>query len=609
MLAIAVILAYRWLAPLTAYHPPAPNSDRLNVATGAARGQNLLVVTLDTLRADRLGCYGYGAAQTPHIDALAARGALFLEAAATAPLTLPSHATIFTGLYPPRHAVRNNGEYTLADEHVTLAERMKVAGYDTAAFIAAYVVVARYGLSQGFDTYDDDLLGGAGSGRSNEVVDRPANEVVDSFLKWYVARAPSGNRPFFAWIHLYDPHFPYAPPSPFKENFAGREYDGEIAFTDQQLGRVVEALQSRGELDRTLILVVSDHGESLGEHGEATHSHLIYDCTMKVPLILSHPKLFPAAQIVGGPAVSTADIMPTVLSLLGLPPEQNLDGVNLAAGPPPADRAVYMETLAPKLMNGWSPLYGMRACGEKFIQAPTQEYYDLAADPGELTNLIQERKAEARRMSALLGDYQTKWGVEEAPPLHMDSEQLARLRALGYVGDSKATFTGADPKVMIRVWDKYNAAKGLMQRGDAEQALELVHQALDMSEDDPYGYRMLAQAYMKLNRGKDARRSAERLVELTPNSTDARAVLASACLAAGDRACFDRQIAIGLELDPREPTLHLAMGDGAAMEGRYEAAIRHFRRVIELDRAKYGDLATKKIARAEEMLARNRPVP
>lgn len=597
-------LAYRWRTAGLDHPPPTATGDRLLATPNAARGFNVLVITIDTLRADRVGCYGYTPADTPNIDALAANGALFLDAMASVPITLASHATIFTGLYPPRHTVRNNGGFLLSPEQVTLAERLSDAGYDTAAFISAYVLMARYGLDQGFDVYDDDLLSGSGVGGNNDVVDRPANEVNDSFLKWYGQRRQAeANPPFFAWIHYYDPHSPYEPPPPFDRRFVDEPYDGEIAFADAQLGRVIEALQDAAELDKTLIVLLSDHGESHGEHGEASHSHLIYDATMKVPLILSNPRLFPQPQIIGGSVAATADVVPTVLSLLGLPAEDDWDGVNLVA-PPSVGRAVYIESLVPKLMNGWSPLYGMRAFGEKYIRAPREEYYDIASDRRELDNLFTARPEEAARLSALLDDYQAKWGIDETAPAPVDPEQIAKLEALGYVGDSDAVYTGADPKDMIHVWEKYHAAKGLMKSRRYEAAEDLLTAALQDSPDDPYGYRMLSQLYLKMKRMQDARECAERLVELLPNSTDARAVLASACLGVGDRACFDAQVAIGMELDPNEPELHLARGDGAAMAGKYHVAIMHFRRVMELDRAKYGDLARKKIARAKELAAR-----
>ncbi|HWL93881.1 MAG TPA: sulfatase-like hydrolase/transferase [Phycisphaerae bacterium] len=585
---------------------PSATTDRLGLSPGGAKGFNLLVVTIDTLRADHLGCYGYQAAETPRIDALARSGALFLEASATVPLTLPSHSTIFTGLYPPRHGVRNNGEYVLDAKHVTLAERVKAAGYDTAGFISAYVLMARYGLDRGFNYYDDNLLAVSKKGLKNEVVDRPGNEVTDSFLKWYAPRqASKPASPFFAWLHYYDPHYPYEPPAPFDQRFKDRPYDGEIAFADHQLGRVLDMLTIAGELDRTLIVVVADHGESLGEHNEESHSHLIYDATMSVPMIFSNPKLFAQGQVVGAGAVSTADITPTVLSLLGLAVPGDLDGVDLAAAAPSFERTVYMESLAPKLMNGWSPLFAMRGHGEKYIRAPGEEYYDIAADPDELDNLFEEKVTESDRLSSNLTEYHKQWGADETPPHSLDAEQKSKLASLGYVDAGQTYNAGADPKDMMRVWTKYKAAKNHLVQGELDRAEGLLLQAIEESPDDPYGHRMLAQLYLKMKRMKDCRKHAERLVELVPDSTDARAVLATACLGAGDNPGFQKHLAIGLNLNPNDPELILVRGDAAAMAGAFDEAIRHFRRVKELDRAKYGDLADTKIVEARARLNRS----
>jgi arylsulfatase A-like enzyme len=314
---------------------------------GGAAGMNVLVVTVDTLRADRLGCYGHAGARTPTIDGLAGNWLRFERATTVSPITLPSHASIFTGLEVPNHGVRHNGTFRLSPDHTTLAERFSAAGYDTAAFVSAYVLERRFGLSQGFDKYDDRF--DAHDPGPGSYPERPADRVTDRVIERLDSRGRASDRPFFAWIHYFDPHGPYEPPAPFDESFAEAPYDGEVAFVDRELGRLLRALDTHEE---TLVVFTSDHGEGLGDHGEVTHADLIYDSTMRVPLIISNPRLFPGGEVVHDRLAATIDVVPTVVALVGLPgatgASSPLDGVDLAAAPDD-DRAVYLETLAPLL--------------------------------------------------------------------------------------------------------------------------------------------------------------------------------------------------------------------------------------------------------------------
>ena len=281
---------------------------------------NVLLVTIDTLRADHVGAYGYSAAATPVLDELAHRGVRFASVESAAPLTGPSHATILTGQYPPRHGVRENVSFLLEPGQTTLATRLRRRGYHTGAFVGAYPVAAGFGFGQGFDHFSEGLHANPGIGQGAE---RPANEVADAAVDWLRAAAP----PFFAWVHFYDPHAPYAPPPPFRERFADRPYDGEIAFTDEQLGRVVGALREAGHAEDTLVLVLADHGEGLREHEEAGHGILIYESTLRVPLIVSGPGV-PRGLVVND-AVGTVDVVPTLLALLGLEAPADLPGRSL----------------------------------------------------------------------------------------------------------------------------------------------------------------------------------------------------------------------------------------------------------------------------------------
>src|SRR5437867_1078941 len=280
---------------------------------------NLVVVTLDTTRADRLGCYGFRGIETPNIDGLARDGVLFEHATATVPLTFPSHSSIFTGLIPPHHGVRDNGGYFLDDAKVTLAERLHDAGYATGAFIGAWVLESKWGLAQGFDEYSDRFDLSKYKVVSLGTVQKPGDEVMDSALAWL---EKTKAKKFFAWVHLYDPHTPYEPPEPFASRYRGQPYLGEIAYTDKVVGRLLDWLGGSGLLGRTLLVVTGDHGESIGDHGESTHAYFIYDSTTHVPLIVRTPWGLRGRRAL---QASSVDIVPTVLDLLGLPPAEGID--------------------------------------------------------------------------------------------------------------------------------------------------------------------------------------------------------------------------------------------------------------------------------------------
>jgi choline-sulfatase len=374
----------------------APGESAAAARTEAAGGPlNLLLVTLDTVRSDHLGCYGDAAAETPHLDALARQGLRFARATSPVPLTLPSHTTILTGLLPPHHGTRNNGTAPLAAGIPTLATVLAGAGYRNAAFVAAFVLDHRFGLNRGFAVYDDEIERPADASWLLEA-QRPGDQVVDRALGWLAAADP---RPFFLWVHLYDAHAPYNPPSPYRERHPGRPYDGAIAFDDAQVGRLLAALASRGLDDRTVVAIAADHGESLGEHGELTHGLLLYEPVLSVPLLLRAPGL--AARRVDTP-VSLVDLAPSLAGLLRQPlpppPGGALDGRDLSAAllagrePPPSE--LYAETRYPEVF-GWSPLFALRRRELKYIAAPRPELYDLHSDPHETRNLAPSQDGTA----------------------------------------------------------------------------------------------------------------------------------------------------------------------------------------------------------------------
>ena len=396
--------------------PPAP-------ATAAAA--NLLLITIDTLRADRVGAYGDATARTPAMDALAARGALFTHAYASAPITLPSHASIMTGRYPAGHGARHNG--LRVDLSVpTLGEHLSREGFATAAFVAAFPLDRRFGLIKGFQTYGDGMPRGADGRPANE---RPGQAVVDEALAWLNPRL---GRKFFLWVHLFEPHAPYGDARSGRP--AEARYGDEIAEADRQVARLVAALgQSR---DSTLIVVAADHGEAFGEHGEISHSLFIYDTTLRVPLIVAGPGVRAGTRI--REAVGLIDIAPTIARLLG-GKAFDADGVDLSpallgAEPPP--RTLYAESFAPLLDFGWSPLKSVRDGEWKYIDAPKPELFNVSSDPGETVNRIEPERARAAGMQGLVRKYS---GADAAVSAKTDPEAAARLQALGYIGGGATT--------------------------------------------------------------------------------------------------------------------------------------------------------------------------
>ena len=364
---------------------------------------NVLFLTLDTTRADKLGCYGEPQRVTPNLDRLAAEGVRFDQVMAPVPLTLPAHATIFTSVIPPAHGVRDNGGYTLDTRHPTLATVLRQrGGWATAAFVAAFVLDSKWGLDQGFDTYVDDFDLSKYRSVSLGDVSRTAGDVVDQALPWLDRHATER---FFAWLHFYDPHSPYEAPEPYRTRFVQRPYLGEVAYMDAQIGRVLTWLDERGLSDRTIVVALGDHGESLNEHGEGTHGLFVYDATLRVPLIIRSPYDRLRGRTVES-VVRSEDVMPTVLDLVRVDSPRGIHGQSLAPlmGGDVADLNLdgYAETLYPRFHYGWSELRALRAGRFKYIEAPRPELYDIAQDPLETKNLYGERRALADRMAAQL---------------------------------------------------------------------------------------------------------------------------------------------------------------------------------------------------------------
>jgi arylsulfatase A-like enzyme len=409
-----------WLALLMACGPEAP---------ARSVRPSFLLVTLDTTRADRLGAYGHGGALTPTLDALAREGILFERALAATPITLPSHASILTGVDPRVHGVRDNGIFVLGPQASLVSEALREAGWRTGAFVGSYVLDAKFGLDQGFEVYRGPPVSHTLAGYAAE---RSAGAVVDDALRWLGTLAP--NERFFAWVHLYDPHEPYAPPPPWSGRLRD-PYDAEIAYCDAQLARLLEALERQGRGPELLLAVTADHGESLGEHGERTHGVFVYQSTLHVPLILWGAALGPARGSRVGEIVSNAELAPTLLALAGLPTGGR---TLLEEGP----RSLYVESRLPYHSLRWRALRGLVWQEHKLVEGARHELYDLRRDPGEEHDLAAddpERVAALRRrlegMRADGGD--ASW----ASPRALDAADRSQLEALGYLAGSG----GGDP--------------------------------------------------------------------------------------------------------------------------------------------------------------------
>ena len=392
-------------------------------AAGDLAGHNLLLITLDTTRADRLGCYGNRAIRTPNLDRLAAFGVFFTDVTAVSPTTMPSHASVMTGLYPSDHGVRANGLFPMGEQIETLAEVLQAAGYQTGAVVSAYVLDSQFGLAQGFDSYNDDFSE-ARATTDRYYLEYPATETTARALRWL---EEVRDEPYFLWVHYFDPHPDYKPPAPFADTYVTNLYDGEIAYVDYALGTLLKQVDRA----RTLVTVVGDHGEGLGFHDEPTHGYLAYDSTMRVPWILyAENKLEGGLRCVR--PVSQVDVAPLLLSLLGqegMRPTELLD-------PAAAARPIYFEALNGALTYGWEPIYGVVVGKHKYIHGSKPELFDRSLDPHEKTNLFVAGDPKAETYHALVAKaFQNDLEQTPLPTVDLDSEKLKRLQALGYFAD------------------------------------------------------------------------------------------------------------------------------------------------------------------------------
>ncbi len=585
------------------------------VHPGAAAGWNVLLVTLDTTRPDHLGCYGYAAAETPTIDALASCGVRFDEAVTSAPITLPSHSTIMTGLIPPNHGVRDNGTHELPGNVVTLAELLKGQGYDTAAFVGCFVLDARYGLDQGFDTYDFSVPEEGFREANLSFNERPADAVTDAAIKWLDSR--TGSAPFFAWVHYFDPHQPYSSPTVGLQRFDGRPYDAEIAYVDMHLARLIARLKDRGLADRTLVVVASDHGEGLGEHGETTHGFLLYDSTVRVALIISSPMLFDGPYRVEDRLVGLVDILPTLASMLGMDSPEGLDGVNLLDTDFDADRVIYMETMYPYYAAGCSPSFGGRRRDAKFILSSRPDYYDLRRDPHETVNRYGDTPTVnelSKQLEAIMNGWEEDWGRSNRRLL--TSDERDRLTALGYIHSdtagqgatqdftqsdiAKPLETLTDPKHFLQVFEMAEDAQRLRRQGELTEALARARQAVDRLPTFQRGSRVLASILLDAGRPEEAIACLRKSLEVAPDYAATMLLAEILCQLNRSEEAYEL-LDKAIQEAPQNGNALMVRGDCLVQQGQCNEAIKTYQEAARLDENRVGIAATRRIERARSL--------
>lgn len=592
-------------------------SQPAGAAAPSLRPMNLLLVTVDTLRPDHLHCYGYSQIETPNLDAVAESGAAFENGVTQTPLTPPSHASIFTGLNPPSHHVRDTGGFVLQSSSVTLATILQRQGWDTAAFISSAVLKKLFGLNQGFAVYDDQMPKPGKGHEFDEDAERRAGETVDHALHWLETQS---GKPYFLWVHVYDPHAPYQPPAPYAQKYKDRLYDGEIAYADHELGRLFDAVRKKSPAN-ALIAVLSDHGESLGEHGEFTHGVFLYDSTLRIAFLLSGPGVPRGARI--KPQARTIDFLPTVLDLMGGKPPAPVQGVSLRpyfAGKDAETAVSYAETLYPKINMGWAELRAIRTNRWKYVRAPKPELYDLSVDPAEANNVIESHAPEVQRFEAQLKSVIGSDGSEKVDTSAVDERTLSQLKSLGYVSGFTARSydlkgQGTDPK------DRTGVLKLLqsVETGHLPPArrIDLLRQALAQDASDPHLYYELGADYEKAGRSMDAMKlyrtalergiqsgrlhsriadllvrvgrkdeaipEYEQAAQYNPSDLQSQANLATAYLEKGRLNDAERVYKWTIAVDPAYGTAFNGLGVIAIQKQDTQAARGFFEKAVQLD--------------------------
>lgn len=620
---LALLLAIRWAVEQGAARRD--QASRQIAAEWDPERLNVVLITIDTLRADRLSCYGGRRVETPHLDALAREGIRFANAASTVPFTLPAHSSLMTGTYPPYHGVRENVGYFLDDSLPTLAERLAAGGWTTAAFVSAFVLDGRWGIGRGFDTYFDDFELEASGPANLGAVQRDGRETIAEAVRWL---DDNPGDPFFLWLHLFDPHDPYTPPEPFRSRYPGHPYDAEVAYTDSLIGEFRRALERRGLLERSLLVLTGDHGEGLGQHREGFHGFFVYDSTVRVPLIVRLPAAALAGRVVEE-AVSHVDLLSTLLEATAQPVPDSVQGASLLPLllAPPAEesdeRLVYSESLYPLLHYGWAPLRSLRGRRYKFIDAPQPELYDLLADPLEQRNILLDERRTSRRFKDALDAMveRLESGGRQAQPADLDEETLRQLQALGYVAgrggvspQDERLRDRPDPKDRIQIHQVIMSAQSDLgagdldraeaklrkvldddpelldahqmlgsiagQRGDFESSLEHYRDALRQQSDHPPAIFGLANAYRRLGRDDEALAGFQRLLQLDPADTKAALAAQEILLRKERRAEAIAVLEAATASSRPAPILFSQLGELLTAEGQRREAEELFRRAL-----------------------------
>jgi len=538
--------------------------------TASGPSPDIILVTIDTLRADAVGFAGNQAVKTPFLDRLAGEGTVYTNAHAHNVVTLPSHVNILTGLYPYQHGVHDNAGFHLDAKYETVATMLRRSGYTTGAFIGAYPLDARYGLNAGFDVYDDNYGKGAASlDFSNQ--ERPANAVLDAAVRWWDANA--GKRRFL-WIHIYDAHAPYQPPEPFASQYRAAPYLGEVAWIDHALGLQLAPVIASDP--KALVIITADHGEGLGDHGELTHGLFAYEPTLKVPLIV---RAAGVAHHTESGYVRHVDIVPTILEAAGVAMPAVLPGASLLG--PIGSRDAYFESLSASLNRGWAPLTGVIHRGEKYIELPTAELYDLPRDPGEVTNLRNDRRRDADEARRLLTSMHEGSGTSR----NVSTEEAARLRSLGYVSGgaaSKTNYTAADdPKNLVALDNKMHDVIDAYERHDTPHALVLAKEIVATRPEMAAGRELLAFVQQQSENVPAAIENLRAAIRQGGETQALRVQLGLLLTESGKAA-----EAVGI-LAPlasgNDPDALNAYGIALADESRTDEAAAQFNRVLQLD--------------------------
>lgn len=578
--------------------PYGPNQIASGKTTPLQNSPNILLLTIDTLRPDHLGCYGYKSINTPNIDTLAQNGVLFTNAYSPAPITLPSHASIMTGQYPIRHGVHDNGIFLLTNSAVTLAEILKKHGYHTGAIIASYVLAAQFGLKQGFDYYNDHF--NQDEGGTPKIIEsyRKGKEVTELAQEWL---QENYEKPFFLWVHFFDPHSPYHPPAPFNSQYENRPYDGEIAYLDQCLGDLFEKMQKLHLQDNTLIILAGDHGEGLWEHQEQTHGLFIYDTTIKVPLIFNYPPSIQKNVKVNSLA-STIDIMPTILETFDIKLKkityQGISLVPLLTGKKKkSDRNLYCASRYPELNFNWAPLEGIiTPDGWKYIEAPKPELYNLTKDAHEKSNLYakspKKTKSLQSKLLLLKKDISLKSDQQEdAKQIALSSETRERLRSLGYIwsGESEekntedqSTFLPPDPKDKAPLLAQIDQARELDAKGSLDGAIQKYEHVLTQDPENKMALYSLGLAYQRAGRLNDALVVIKKVVAIDPEYFNGHHILGLLYDQMDLPEEAIREYKEALRINPTLANAHNNLGMMYFKTDDLDSAIREFQKVFSL---------------------------